>query len=118
MSEHKRRFPKIKTVDNETAPAEDESAFMFDAVWTAALALNRTETRLQKENLTLTDFDYDDIHNISGMIYEEAINVNFLGLTVSHSLNCMLLMVHTVCIYVCTLSLKHNEIYPIFMSYT
>ena len=85
MSEHKRRFPKLKTVDNNTSPAEDESAFMFDAVWTAALALNRTETRLRNSNLTLslTNFTYDDVHNISGMIYEEALNVNFFGLTVS-----------------------------------
>ena len=90
LSEHKLRFPKLKTVDNNTAPAEDESAFMFDAVWTAALALNRTENRLRKENLTLTDFDYDDVHNISGMIYEEAINVKFFGLTVSCTHNCML----------------------------
>ena len=35
--------------------------------------------------MTLTDFDYDDVHNISGMIYEEAINVHFFGLTVSQS---------------------------------
>ena len=90
LSEHKLRFPKLKTVDNNTAPAEDESAFMFDAVWTAALALNRTENRLRKENLTLTDFDYDDVHNISGMIYEEAINVKFFGLTVSCTHNYML----------------------------
>ena len=72
-------------MDNNTSPAKDEGAFMFDAIWTAALALNRTENRLRKENLTLTDFDYDDVHNISGMIYEEAINVHFFGLTVSQS---------------------------------
>ena len=72
---------------NNAAPAVDESAFVFDALWTAALALNKTETRLHKKNLTLTDFDYDDKHNISGMIYEEAVNLNFFGLTVSCSHN-------------------------------
>ena len=71
-------------MDNTTSGAEDEGAFMFDAIWTAALALNRTETRLRKNNLTLTNFTYDDVHNISDMIYEEALNVNFFGLTVSY----------------------------------
>ena len=56
---------------------------MFDALWTAALALNRTETRLNERNLTLTDFTYDDEYNISNIIYEEALRVNFFGLTVS-----------------------------------
>ena len=63
----------------------NDSAHMFDTLWTAALALNRTETRLNERNLTLKDFTYDDIHNISGMIYEEALQVNFFGLTVSRS---------------------------------
>ena len=58
---------------------------MFDAMWTAALALNRTATRLKKDNLTLGDFSYDDKHNISGIIYEEALKVKFFGLTVSHN---------------------------------
>ena len=90
MSEHEYRFPKVKTVDNDTDPALNESAFIFDSLWTAALALNRTETRLREKNLTLTDFTYDDVHNISGMIYEEALNVKFFGLTVSYSHNCIL----------------------------
>ena len=83
LSEHERRFPKVRTVDNTTAPAEDESAFMFDAMWTAALALNRTATRLKKDNLTLMDFNYNDEHGISSIIYEEALQVEFFGLTVS-----------------------------------
>ena len=57
---------------------------MFDAMWTAALALNRTATRLNEDNLTLMDFNYDDEHNISCIIYEEALQVKFFGLTVSH----------------------------------
>ena len=84
MSEHNRRFPNVRTVDNNTAPAVDESAFMFDAMWTAALALNRTATRLKERNLTLKNFSYDDHYNISDIIYEEALKVEFFGLTVSH----------------------------------
>jgi len=56
---------------------------MFDAIWTAALALNRTEFRLNKKNLTLKNFTYEDEYNISGIIYEEALKVEFFGLTVS-----------------------------------
>ena len=84
LVQHKQKFPNVSTVDNTTDPAEDESAFMFDAMWTAALALNRTATRLNEDNLNLTDFNYDDEHDISSIIYEEALQVKFFGLTVSH----------------------------------
>ena len=69
----------LETVNN-TDPLVNDSAYMFDALWTAALALNRTETRLNERNLTLTNFTYDDEYNISNIIYEEALKVNFLGL--------------------------------------
>ena len=54
---------------------------MFDTVWTAALALNRTAAKLPSGQ-TLTDFNYSAV-NISEMIYHEALDVNFFGLTVS-----------------------------------
>ena len=73
----------LENVDNDTDPALYESAFIFDALWTAALALNRTQTRLSERNLTLLDFTYDDKYNISDIIYDEALNVTFFGLTVS-----------------------------------
>ena len=85
VSEHNRRFAKIS---NNTESFVNDSAYMFDALWTAALALNRTETRLNKQNLTLMNFTYDDEYNISNIIYEEALNVNFFGLTVSHNYFC------------------------------
>ena len=56
---------------------------MFDAIWTAALALNKTESRLNEKNLTLKDFTYEDEHNMSGVIYEEVLKLEFFGLTVS-----------------------------------
>ena len=56
---------------------------MFDAIWTAAMALNKTESRLNKKNLTLKNFTYEDEHNISGIIYEETLKIEFFGLTVS-----------------------------------
>ena len=79
VSEHKRRFAMF----NSTNPYLNDSAFMFDAMWTAALALNKTEARLKKMNLSLKNFSYDDPYNISDIIYEEALNVTFFGLTVS-----------------------------------
>ena len=76
----------LENVKNDTDPALYESAYIFDAFWTAALALNRTQTRLIERNLTLLNFTYDDKHDISDIIYEEALNVTFFGLTVSHRL--------------------------------
>ena len=83
VSEHERRFGMLEKVNNNTDPVVNDSAYMFDAMWTAALALNRTETRLKERNLTLMDFSYNDEHNISDIIYEEALRVEFFGLTVS-----------------------------------
>lgn len=54
---------------------------MFDTVWTAALALNRTAAKLPSGQ-SLMDFNYSTV-NISEMIYQEALDVNFFGLTVS-----------------------------------
>ena len=59
---------------------------MFDAIWTAALALNKTESHLSKRNLSLRSFTYKDEYGISDIIYEEALKLNFFGLSVS--LNC------------------------------
>lgn len=57
---------------------------MFDAIWAAALALNKTKSRLLKRNLTFKDFKYEeDEYNISGIIYEELLKLQFFGLTVS-----------------------------------
>lgn len=56
---------------------------MFDAIWTAALALNNTESQLNKKNLSLTNFTYKDEYDISGTIYEEALKLDFFGLSVS-----------------------------------
>ena len=84
VSEHEHRFDMLEKISNNANPHVNDSAYMFDAIWTAALALNRTETRLNERNLTLMNFSYDDKYNISDMIYEEALKVNFFGLTVSH----------------------------------
>ena len=51
---------------------------MFDAVWTAVLALNRTAAR----GYSLTEFNYLN-KNLSDAIYNETLKVNFFGLTVS-----------------------------------
>ena len=76
----------LENVNDDTDPALYESAYIFDAFWTAALALNRTQTRLSELNLTLLDFTYDDKYNISDILYDEALNVTLFGLTVSHRL--------------------------------
>ena len=84
-TEHKKRFEALDIREsNETLPHTEDSAYMFDAIWTAALALNRTKPRLEKMNLTFANFAYDDERGriISDIIYEEALQVKFFGLTV------------------------------------
>ena len=83
MSEHEQRFSMIDRKDNNIEPYVNDSAYMFDAMWAAAKALNSTATRLKERNLNLMDFSYDDEYNISDIIYEEALKVKFFGLTVS-----------------------------------
>lgn len=60
---------------------------MFDAIWTAALALNKTESQLRKRNLSLKNFTYKDEYGISDIIYEEALKLKFFGLSVSTTMN-------------------------------
>ena len=62
---------------NITSQLED-SAFMFDAVWAAALALNNTEA-----DLVNFSYDSEDAANISQYIYQEMLGLKFFGLTVS-----------------------------------
>ena len=62
---------------------------MFDTVWTAAIALNNTAAKLPSGQ-SLLDFHYSNV-KLSNMIYEEALNVKFFGLTVSVHLACFLI---------------------------
>ena len=59
----------------------EDGAYMFDTVWAAALALHRTAVKLPSGQ-SLLDFNYSNT-KISEMIYKEALNVSFFGLTVS-----------------------------------
>ena len=76
-------FEKLLEEDNDTQPYIEDAAYMYDAIWTAALALNKTESRLNKKNLSLKNFTYMDEYNISAVIYKEILKVEFFGLTVS-----------------------------------
>jgi len=52
---------------------------MFDTVWTAALAINSTASKLPS-GVTLKNFTYNGqlSKNISRLLYEEALKVKFL----------------------------------------
>ena len=56
----------------------EDAAFMFDTVWTAALALNSTAGN----EYSLKDFNYSN-GTLADKIYNEARDVTFFGLTVS-----------------------------------
>lgn len=61
---------------------------MFDAIWTAALALNKTNSKLREKNLSLKDFSYNDEYGISDTIYGEILKLEFFGLSVSVNCGC------------------------------
>ena len=69
-------------LDIDISSQLEDSAFMFDAVWAVALALNNT-------NADLVNFTYDseDSANISQTIYQSMLNLEFFGLTVSNILS-------------------------------
>ena len=54
----------------------EDSAYIFDAVWAAALALN---------DISVANFTYNSLAaaNVSQSIYEKMMGLNFFGLTVS-----------------------------------
>ena len=83
-TEHKDRFEELEDkISNKTEPNTEDSAYMFDAIWTAALALNASKSKLEGMDETIANFTYENGHNISSIIYEEALKVKFFGLTVS-----------------------------------
>lgn len=65
------------------------SGFAYDAVWTIAYALNKTEQELSHKgyNLTLDNFDYFEANNLSSIISRHLVETNFAGVSVS--LHCM-----------------------------
>ncbi|XP_065899518.1 gamma-aminobutyric acid type B receptor subunit 2-like isoform X2 [Dysidea avara] len=69
-------------LDIDISSQLEDSAFMFDAVWAVALALNNT-------NADLVNFTYDseDSANISQTIYQSMLNLEFFGLTGNVSFN-------------------------------
>ena len=83
VSEYTRRFELLLKEHSNARPFIEDGAYMFDAIWTAALALNKTQSRLKEKNLSLKNFTYRDEHDISGYIYQEALKLEFFGLSVS-----------------------------------
>ncbi|XP_065899524.1 gamma-aminobutyric acid type B receptor subunit 2-like [Dysidea avara] len=68
--------PAFAELGRNASSQLEDSAYMFDAVWAAALALNNT-------NDSLVNFTYNDeaSANISRYIYQETIKLKFFGLT-------------------------------------
>jgi len=58
----------------------DDSVYMFDAVWTAALALHNASLAMNSQ--TLKDFNYNNMY-ISETIYNQTLKTDFFGLSVS-----------------------------------
>ena len=77
---YEERFHELFNGTNVPNNLED-GAYMFDTVWAAALALRNVTAKLPSGQ-SLMDFNYSNAE-ISDMLYKEALNVSFFGLTVS-----------------------------------
>jgi len=64
----------------------DDSVYVFDAVWTAALALHNASKAMSTQ--TLRDFDYNNGY-ISEVIYNQTLKTDFFGLSVSRICLCI-----------------------------
>ncbi|RDD36470.1 Gamma-aminobutyric acid type B receptor subunit 2 [Trichoplax sp. H2] len=53
---------------------------IYDSIWSIALALNQTESRLIQKNISITDFNYQNNY-IRSNIFEELSNLSFQGVT-------------------------------------
>lgn len=60
----------------------EEAAAAYDAVWTAALALNATEEQLAETNSSLANFTYND-DTVAEVFYNNCLLVSFNGASVS-----------------------------------
>lgn len=60
----------------------EEAAAAYDAVWTAALALNATEERLAMTASSLANFTYNDA-NVTQLLHRNCLQVSFNGASVS-----------------------------------
>ena len=73
-AEHKKRFKVLDNkISNDTLPHTEDSAYVFDAIWTAALALNASKPRLEGTNKTFSDFTYENRYE--GPSSAELVNV-------------------------------------------
>ena len=70
-------YPEIEP---GTSDLFDDSVYVFDAVWTAALALHNTSKAMS--NQTLMNFDYNNGF-IANVIYDQTLKTDFFGLSVS-----------------------------------
>lgn len=60
----------------------EEAAAAYDAVWTAALALNATEEELAATASSLANFTYNDA-NVTRLLHHNCLQVSFNGASVS-----------------------------------
>jgi gamma-aminobutyric acid type B receptor len=70
-------------IDNQRYPeGYQEAPLAYDAVWSVALAFNKTMERLKVKSRSLKDFTYTD-KDIADEIYAAMNSTQFLGVSVS-----------------------------------
>lgn len=77
-----KNYPEI--VHNRFPEGYQEAPLAYDAVWSVALAFNKTMERLKVKSRSLKDFTYTD-KEIADEIYAAMNSTQFLGVSVSNS---------------------------------
>ncbi|KAK3579689.1 hypothetical protein CHS0354_025674, partial [Potamilus streckersoni] len=71
---------RLHAPDTSQVGGYPESPLAYDAVWALALALNKTQERLEERNMSLDEFDYSN-QDITKEIYTAMNSTRFLGVS-------------------------------------
>ena len=92
--------------------------YVYDAMWTIALALNSSISILEERGLgRLEDFTYDSVE-MANIFTEAILNVSFEGISVSGSYQTKqdFYVFHIILILICIYSMYSHILYPYFKS--
>ncbi|XP_033114460.1 gamma-aminobutyric acid type B receptor subunit 2-like [Anneissia japonica] len=64
-------------------PGEEYAPYGYDALWTIAMVLNRTQNQLEatQSNISIADFDYNNTHHLREMFVDAIEDLNFMGIS-------------------------------------
>ena len=86
MSQFQKDLQSKTTIDNVDTDVDIRNGYIYDAMWTIALALNSSISILEDRGLgRLEDFTYDLVE-MANVFTEAVANVSFQGISVSYNI--------------------------------